>query len=160
MHPLDQIEKTTGSPAKSLYGDLVDTGADPGDAGHGQTDCPDAISEIVADCYALTECGRLFHWRNREIRECKTRDDGRFKIAVCAIEWYPSRFALLDRLFPDRPLAVDGEIDWTDYDPDRPIPGAPVDPLREKEKPGGCGLVGVGGAPTEAVERARRLFWG
>jgi len=160
LHPLDQIEEITGSPAKSLYGALTDTGADPGDAGHGQTDCPDAISEIVADCYALSQCGRLFHWRNREIQECKITEQNQFVVFVDYVEWRPSRRALLDRLFPDRPLVVDGEIDWTEYDANEPIPGAPVDPLREKKKPRDCALVDVDGAPTEAVERARRLFWG
>lgn len=152
-----EIEELTGSRAKRLHGALADSG-NPRVA-----ECPDSIAEIVATKYALTECGRLFHWRTGRLRECPAslhHDWGfRYTVRAGGVQWEVVRDVLLDRLFPDRPISAAPEIDWATYDPDLPIPGVD-DPLEEKEKPGDSVIVDRALAPEPAVERAERLFWG
>ena len=140
--PLDEIEERTGSPAKPLRGALADTGSES------RTNCPDEIAGFVAAFYALTRCGRLFHWRKGELEPLALRDDGRFKIAVNGVEWYPTRGELLDRAFPQRGVEHVDEIDpagidWSatveDYrkalekGEDPPLPALADDPLRDKQ---------------------------
>lgn len=121
----------------------------------------------MASKYALTECGRLWHWRYSDVREIKASSEGYFSIKVKGIRWLVWRQTLQDRLFPDRPLAKTDEIDWDKYDPNEPIAGAESDPLRDK----GCikfdGVIvprclstDKGGPTVEELDRAHRLFYG
>ena len=153
---LQAIERRAGSPAKALRGALADTG-NP-DVGA----CPDDIVETVANRFALTICGRLFHWRHGKLKELSCYR-GRFTVNVDSVRWKVDRDKLLNRLFPDRAIEPDGEIDWSEYDPsDRLHKTLPVnkDPLEENSKPADSWVVSREMAPEGAVERAERLFWG
>lgn len=97
-HPLSEIEERTGSAASTLAGYLADHG-NPTLAA-----CPDEIASTVASSYALTECGRLFHWRYGDVRELKDRGDGYFVISVAGVIWAIRCRTLLDRVFPDRKI--------------------------------------------------------
>lgn len=155
--PLDEIEDRTGSPAKCLRGALADTGST--DVGA----CPDQIAGIVAAFYALTRCGRLFHWRHGKLKELDCGADGRFTIRVAGVRWRADQNKLLNRLFPDRAIEPEGEIDWSEYDPsDRLHKTLPVDkdPLEENSKPADSWVVSREMTPDGAIERAERLFWG
>ena len=151
---IEEIEDRTGSPTKSLHGALADSG-NPEVAA-----CPDEISETVARYYALTECGRLFHWRHDRLKEqAVSRMNGYlyFRLTVRGVCWTISRRVLLDRLFPDRSLS--GDVDWSEYDPDDPIPGVD-DPLEEKTKPWDGTIQPRRLASQGSVDRAHRLFYG
>ena len=148
----------------SLYGALASSGSPDVAA------CPDEISTFVARYYALTEDGRLFHWRYGEIREIQASSGHArrdlFRITVRGTEWWVGRRELLDRLFPDRALDVE-EIDWSTYDPNKPIEGMEDDPLRDKgciKRDGAIVPRCLGpddGGPTEYdLDRADRLFYG
>ena len=135
---LQAIERRAGSPAKALRGALADTG-NP-DVGA----CPDDIAETVATRFALTICGRLFHWRHGKLKELSCYR-GRFTVNVDSVRWKVDRDKLLNRLFPDRAIEPEGEIDWSTFQRkylralsdgyDAKIPGLERDPLRDKEKP-------------------------
>ena len=151
---IEEIEDRTGSPTKSLHGALADSG-NPEVAA-----CPDEISETVARYYALTECGRLFHWRHDRLKEqAVSRMNGYlyFRIYVGGKEWTISRRVLLDRLFPDR--SISGDVDWSEYDPDAAIPGVD-DPLEEKGKPDNSRILPRPISGAGELERAHRLFYG
>lgn len=159
---IEEIEDRTGSPAKSLHGALADSG-NPEVAA-----CPDEISETVARYYALTECGRLFHWRYGKLRELAVSGSGRyfFRIVVDDFCWKVERRTLLNRLFTARSLTT--EVDWSEYDPNGPIPGLEDDPLRDKglRKKDSVVLprcLEVGDRPAvsgDQLDAAHRLFYG
>ena len=154
-HRIQEIEDRTGSPAKSLHGALADSG-NPEVAA-----CPDEISETVARYYALTECGRLFHWRHDRLKEqAVSRSKGGlyFWVNVEGARWKINRKVLLDRLFPDRSLS--GDVDWSEYDPNAPIPGLEGDPLEEKGKPDNSRILARPISDEGELERAHRLFYG
>ena len=152
---IQEIEDRTGSEARSLRGHLADTG-NP-DVGA----CPNEISETVAEYYALTECGRLFHWRYDRLREkavSRMKGGLYFRIYVDGEKWTILRRTLLNRVFSDRVL--NGEPDWSEYDHNRPIPGVEKDPLREKEKPADSWVVTNDNINRDRAEYARRFFYG
>lgn len=159
---LAEISRRTGSNASTLHGALADSG-NPYVAS-----CPSEISKIVADKYALTECGRLFHWRRKKLTEHATNlQSGHevFHIYVHGVRWQVNQKTLQNRLFPDRKLRRDEPIDWDAYDPHGLIPGEGLydDPLREREKPGDTMVVdrcSFNGPSTNDLDRAHRLFYG
>lgn len=143
------IEEQTGSHAQSLSGALVDSGSPEASA------CPDSIAAIVAGYYAITDCGRLFHWRFGDLREIAIERSGQFPIRVNGIRWWPCSSTLLDRIFPDRAILPDGPIDWSAYKPDGPIPGIAADPLRQKTKPNDAVILDRP-ARSDELKHARR----
>ena len=161
---IEEIEDRTGSPTKSLHGALADTG-NP-DVGA----CPDEISETVARYYALTECGRLFHWRRDRLKEMTIwgGSEGRyyFQIKVGGKRWKVERSTLRDRLFPGR--RIDSKIDWDQFEKDyfkalrdgvdADIPGLGADPLRDKGVPND-GKVKKRTADRDEYKRARRKWY-
>ena len=148
-----RIERITKRPVRPLRGALADSG-NPAVAS-----CPDPISEAVAAFYALSECGRLFHWRIGGTLREQSAYCGRYSITVRGVTWQVARAVLLDRLFPDRPLDVDADsVDWSAYDPDGPIPGVD-DPLAERSFPGDS-VIQKRGATADEADRAHRLWYG
>jgi len=152
VHPLTEIEEITGSRAKALRGGLHDSGNPDTSAS-----CPTEISDLVAEYYAISECGRLFHWRSGIVREC-TPDEGRYRIKVDRVCWKITATVLLDRIFPERTINLDAPIDWGSYDPDLPIPGVD-DPLAPRNRPPGSRLLDRPPSKNEN-DRAWRWFYG
>ena len=160
---IEEIEDRTGSPAKTLHGALADSG-NPEVAA-----CPDEISETVARYYALTECGRLFHWRYGKLRELAAhsrRSQIFFVIFIDDTRWEIERLTLLNRIFPGR--SIGAEVDWSEYDPNGPIYGLGDDPLRDKglRKKDSVVLprcLEIDDRPVvdeDHLDRAHRLFYG
>lgn len=151
IHPrLDEIERLTGSRATTLRGHIEN--------------CPNAIAQTVASEYAITECGRLFHWRYDRLQELlpymDAYHDERFVISVRHTRWKIARRTLLDSAFPDRPLTVDDTgVDWLAYDPDKPIPNTGYDALSEVQIPDNA-KVKKRTPDQHEVDRAWRAWYG
>ena len=162
---LAAISRETGSNCALLRGALADSGNVNVNA------CPDEISEIVASKYAITECGRLFHWRYGKLREVKpsrsTRDRQRFPILINGFDWNIELGVLLDRVFPGRKIQRD--VAWGEYTEkyleaieqgdDAPIPGLEDDPLRDRKIPLGAPVKKTT-ATGEQIDRAWPLWYG
>lgn len=100
---LEAIEAETGEQARTLDGCLCR----PGNPGIG---CPSEIVETVAKTFAITETGRLFHWRYGERKELEGTDT-----TINGVRWTFNRERLRNRAFPEREKPFpSGEVDPSD----------------------------------------------